>query len=241
MAASRLLIEYDGSGFAGWACQPGKRTVQAELEAALAQLRGGEPTRLTVAGRTDAGVHALGQVASYAGDPVAAHNLNGVLARDIVVHSCEAAPEGFSARYDATWRAYRYRLLCRRARSPFEEGRALFWPHTLDVEALHACAALVPGVHDFTAFTPTETSHRLFEREVHAAGWSREGDILSFDIRAQSFMRNMNRILVGTMLEVAGGRRTIESFAALLKGAHRRDAGPTAPAHGLYLVAVGYE
>ena len=122
--------------------------------------------------------------------------------------------------------------------APFERGRALWWPHAVDFEALQACAGALPGTHDFTAFTPTETYHRRFTRDVFRAEWVRDGDILEFHIEADSFMRNMNRVLVGTMLEVAGGRR--DNFANLLEGAPRSAAGNTAPAHGLYLAAVRY-
>jgi tRNA pseudouridine38-40 synthase len=161
-----------------------------------------------------------------------------VLPREIVVLSAEEAPEGFSARHDATSRTYRYRILARRTPSAFERGRSLWWPHRFDEDALHACASALPGTHDFTAFTPTQTYHQRFERTVLRAGWTRQGDVLTFEIEAKSFMRNMNRILVGTMLEVAQGRR--EDFAKLLEGAPRSDAGDTAAPHGLYLTSVSY-
>ena len=236
---ARLDIEYDGTRFAGWARQPGLRTVQAELERALAVVLGRE-VALTVAGRTDRGVHATGQVASHPGEPARATSLNALLPADVAVTASAAAPDGFDARGDALSRTYRYRVLAQPTRSAFEHGRALWWPHRLDRDLLHACAAALPGSHDFTAFTPTETGHVRFRRVVYRAGWEERGDVLQFEIEADTFMRHMNRVLVGTMLQVAGGRRSVESFAALLDGAHRRDAGPTAPAHGLYLVAVSY-
>src|SRR2546423_100145 len=151
---ARLLLEYDGSDFAGWARQPGLRTVEQELEDAIATVRG-EPAQLVVAGRTDAGVHARGQVASHAGDPAPAEALNGVLPVDVRVLASEIAAEGFDARRDAKSRTYRYRVLARQAGNPFERHRALHWRHLLDREALDACAAAVLGSHDFTAFTPT--------------------------------------------------------------------------------------
>jgi tRNA pseudouridine38-40 synthase len=132
-------------------------------------------------------------------------------------------------------------VLARRMRSAHERGRALFWPHRVDIAGLEACAAVLPGSHDFTAFTPTETDHVRFEREVIAASWRAHGDILEFWIEADAFMRQMNRVLVGTMLEVAAGRRSVEDFAALLEGRPRADAGPTAPPHGLYLAEVRYD
>jgi tRNA pseudouridine38-40 synthase len=125
-----------------------------------------------------------------------------------------------------------------------QRGRALHWPHALDLDALGACARMLAGTHDFTAFTPTDTEHVRFSRDVFAAFWRRggqEGELLEFWIEADAFMRNMNRVLVGTMLEVAGGRRDLDSFEALLAGRPRSAAGPTAPAHGLYLAGVGYD
>lgn len=240
----RLDIEYDGSRFSGWARQPGLRTVQGELEAALETVLR-ERVELTVAGRTDAGVHALGQVASFRTDAAVpsdlARRLNGLAPDDLAVTAAAAAPDGFDARGDATSRTYRYRLLARSAPSPFEQGRALWWPHQVDRAALDACAAALPGTHDFTAFTPTQTDHVRFERDVLSAGWESEpDDVLVFRISADAFMRSMVRVLVGTMLEVASGRRTPEDFVALLSGAPRTAAGDTAPPHGLYLESVGY-
>jgi tRNA pseudouridine38-40 synthase len=239
---ARLLIEYDGTEFSGWARQPGRRTVQGELERALRILLRRDAVSLTVAGRTDAGVHASGQVASYAGDPVRSDGLNALLPNDVAVVECVAAAPGFDARRDATSRAYCYRLLTRRARSPHERRRALHRPQMLDRQALRECAGALAGTHDFTAFTPTETAHVRFERDVYAATWhEREGGLLEFTIEADSFLRNMNRVLVGTMLEVAEGRRSVAEFAELLSGRPRSDAGITAPPHGLHLVGVGYD
>jgi len=239
----RLDIEYDGSGFSGWAEQPGLRTVQGELEAALATVLR-EPVSLTVAGRTDAGVHALGQVASFeTGAELPrdlARSLNGVGPGDVAVTAAAVVEDGFDARRDARSRSYLYRVLARRAPSPFERGRALWWPHRIDRDALEACAAALPGTHDFTAFTPTQTEHVRFQRDVLAASWRQEGDILSFRITADAFMRNMVRVLVGTMLEASGGQWTPKSFERLLEGAPRTAAGETAPPHGLYLESVAY-
>ena len=141
-----------------------------------------------------------------------------MLPHEIAVLAAEPAPDGFSARFDARSRAYRYRVLARAAPSPFERHRALWWPHAIDLPALEACGAALAGTHDFTAFTPTDTYHQRFERDVRSAAWRREGDLLVFEIEADSFMRHMNRVLVGTMLEVAGGRRSVEDFDAAAGG-----------------------
>jgi len=239
---AKLTLEYDGTPFAGWAAQPGRRTVSCELERALSiVLR--EPVSVTAAGRTDKGVHALGQVVSYEGPLPALRAINAVLPAEVAVLAAESVPDGFSARRDATGRSYLYRLLARPMPSPFERTRSLWWPHAVDEDALGACADALHGVHDFTAFTPSESYHRHFRREVRSAVWERTGPwghVLEFRIEADSFLRHMNRVLVGTMLEVASGRRSAESFIELLTGRPRSEAGATAPPHGLYLAGVRY-
>lgn len=253
----RLDIEYDGSAFRGWARQEGGvDTVQARLEEALQiALRSEGPVELTVAGRTDSGVHALGQVASFTFEgempTTIVRSLNGLTPRSIAVRAI-APVAGFDARRDAVSRTYCYRILTRRSDSPFALNRAWWISRPIDRGLLDSCAKALAGQHDFTAFTPTETYHQRFERVIHSAEWIEEGDLtaaagvpaggdsIQFWITGDSFMRNMVRILVGTMIEVADGSRSLADFEALLNGAERPEAGVTAPPQGLYLVCVDY-
>ena len=216
--------------------------MQAEVERALGVVLRRTAVSLAVAGRTDAGVHAWGQVASYDGPPARPASVNALLPDDVAMLDCVAAGPGFSARHDATSRAYCYRILTRATRSAHEHELALHWPQPLERDLLHACARALIGTHDFTAFTPTETEHVRFSRDIVSAAWREiASDRLEFWIEADAFLRHMNRVLVGTMLEVAGGARSLADFEQLLKGRTRSAAGPTAPPHGLYLAGVGYD
>ncbi len=233
-----LTLEYDGTPFRGWAAQPGLPTVESALRQALAETFSSAES-LAVAGRTDTGVHALGQVVSVdveGGPPPerATAALNARLPDNIIVISAAEAPEGFHARHSARSRSYRYRLFTRSTPSPFEVRRSWWLPRPLDEDGLVAAAAELVGEHDFRAFTPTQTQHEVFVRLVERAEWIRCGDHLDFEITAESYLRHMVRSLVGTMIESPA------SIPGVLDGRARSEAGATAPPWGLYLVSVAY-
>ena len=235
----KLTLEYDGTDFHGWAAQPELRTVEGVVREALRDVYS-RYDKLAVAGRTDTGVHARGNVVSIEADggpPAerAADALNAALPDDVAVVAAEEAADDFHARHSAKSRSYRYRIWRRRAPSPFEQRRSWWMPRPLDEEQLADAADLLLGEHDFRAFTPTETQHEVFGRNVLAAAWHRRGDALEFEITAASFLRHMVRTLVGTMIELPP-----ERIEPLLSGRPRSEAGSTAPPYGLYLEHVGY-
>jgi tRNA pseudouridine38-40 synthase len=239
------LVEYDGANFAGWAVQPEVRTVEGVLSEALRTVLR-HAVKMSVAGRTDAGVHASGQVVSFASDsevrpPTLAYKTTAVLPEDLALRRCVRVEESFDARKDAKSRSYEYRIVNDPIRSPLKRRRAIYAARRMDFDLLQEAAKLLKGTHDFRAFTPSRTYHVRFERIVTESLWERSGDLLVYGITADSFLYGMVRALVGTMLEVADGGREMASFVSLLSGGERSEAGPALPSRGLTLVGVGYE
>ncbi len=237
--ATKLTIEYDGAGFRGWAKQPGERTVQSELERALATIRR-EETALTVAGRTDAGVHAWAQVASHAGAPATARSLNSVLPDDVVVLASEEVPEGFDARSQARSRTYCYRIWNQRQPSALLRGRVWWCAYRLDRGLLDEAAAALVGEHDFEAFTLSQQPYGHYRRRMLSAEWREREGVLEFWITGEAFTRRMVRAVTSFQIDIARGARRLEDFERLLLGAPRAEGGGTAPAEGLYLASIGF-
>lgn len=239
------LVEYDGARFAGWAAQPDRRTVEGELSRAFRTVLR-QPVKLSVAGRTDAGVHASGQVVSFEVETdlrpsLVSYKATAVLPEDVALRRCVAVPEDFDARRDARSRSYEYRLVNDEIRSPLRRLRAAYEPRQLDFGLLKEAGTMVRGGHDFRAFTPSKGYHIRFGRVVTESSWTREGDLLTYRITADSFLYGMVRTLVGTMREVALGKRDLGHFEALLSGGERKQAGPADAARGLTLTGVGYD
>lgn len=239
------LVEYEGTDFAGWAAQPERRTVEGVLTEALSTVLR-QPVKMSVAGRTDAGVHASGQVVSFRADTelrpaLISYKTTAVLPKDVALRRCIAVPDEFDARRDARSRTYEYRLVNDEIRSPLQRYHAGYAPQKLDLDLLSATARLVEGTHDFRAFTPQKSYHVRFERVVTDSRWTKDHDLLRYRITADSFLYGMVRTLVGTMLEVAGGKRDLTEFDRLLSGGRRSEAGPAIPSNGLTLVGVGYD
>ncbi len=238
-------MEYDGTEFTGWAAQPETRTVEGTLSEALRTVLR-QPVKMSVAGRTDAGVHASGQVVSFEAETelephAIAYKATAVLPEDLALRRCVAAGEDFDARRDAKSRSYEYRVVNDPVRSPLKRRRAIYVARDLDFDLLHDAARLVRGTHDFRAFTPSRTYHVRFQRVVTESFWERSGDLLVYRVTADSFLYGMVRTLVGTMLEVADGGRELASFERLLSGGERSEAGPAVASRGLTLAGVGYE
>lgn len=241
------LVEYDGAEFAGWASQPGLRTVESTLSEALRTvLRQPQAVKLAVAGRTDAGVHASGQVVSFDIEtdldaPSIAYRTTAALSPDLALRRCVVVDDAFDARRSARGRSYEYQVVNAPVRSPLIRRHASYVARKLDLALLQQAAALALGTHDFRAFTPAKSYHIRFGRTVTESWWKKRDDLLIYGITADSFLYGMVRTLIGTMLEVADGRRDLADFERLLSGALRSEAGPSVPSRGLTLVDVEYD
>jgi tRNA pseudouridine38-40 synthase len=241
----RLTLEYDGTCYHGWQRQKNALSIQEVIETALSRITG-ETVRLIGSGRTDAGVHALGQVANFTTRSTVPrraflYGLNSLLPMDIAVLQAEEVPLTFHARYDALWKTYEYRLLNRPVRSPLNHLHAWWLPGSLDATAMQQAAAVLPGEHDFFAFRAAGSRPGHAVRRVQEAVWHclPEG-WLKFTITANGFLRGMVRSLVGTLVEIGKGKYPIEFLGEVLEKRDRRLAGPTAPPQGLFLVKVEY-
>lgn len=249
MRTIRLDLQYDGTDYHGFSRQPNGRTIQAELEDALRETLG-QVVAVVPAGRTDAGVHALGQVVSFETaaaleSPEIGRALNARLPRDIVVLGVREERAGFNARRDARGRSYRYTLWRGRERNVWWRRYSYHYPGALDLAVMREASRLLLGRHDFQAFTTGWSKDwrpgRGTTRTISRADWTEDGDFLYFQIRADGFLRHMVRGIVGTLLWVGRGRLSLGAVEALLRGAPRGQAGPNAPPHGLALLHVHYE
>ena len=239
-----LEIAYVGTRYAGWQRQTNALAVQQVIEAALADLAG-EPVTVVGAGRTDAGVHAEGQVASFRlprplPAPALVHGTNARLPEEVRVLRAAAVADGFHARRSAAAKVYRYRLFLGRVPPPALAPFVWAVRDDLDLSALEAAAAALPGEHDFAAFALAGAAPGPTRRRIFAAAWERRGEELLFTVAGEGFLRGMIRGLVGTLVEVGRGRRDPAGFRTLLDGARRAAAGETAPARGLVLARVDY-
>ncbi|MBI2325557.1 MAG: tRNA pseudouridine(38-40) synthase TruA [Chloroflexi bacterium] len=240
----KAQVAYDGTRYAGAQVQANAPTVQGELERALGTICG-EAVRIVLAGRTDAGVHATGQVISFRTGtqldrPSIRRGVNALLPQDIAIRDVEEASDDFHARFSATGRAYEYRIRAGAHREPLERHREHWVPQALDREAMERAARMMVGRHDFAAFATGAPQGRT-EREVRLAAWKREGTLLRFEIEANGFLRGMVRAIVGTLLWVGTGHTPVERIAGIVASKDRSRAGPNAPAAGLCLVAVRYD
>jgi tRNA pseudouridine38-40 synthase len=246
MSNFKLTIEYDGTHYSGWQRQAEEPTVQAEIERALAVMTR-SPITVVAAGRTDAGVHALGQAANFRCDtrldPEAIlKGLNSLLPADIAIRECRRVSETFHARFDAKSKIYRYHILNRDTRSAVGRNYAWFLHRALDLGAMRRATEVMVGRHDFKAFESTGSPRAHTVREVMAAGWTEGEDRrLTFQIEADGFLRCMVRNIVGTLVAVGLGRLSPGSVREIMESRDRRRAGAAAPPQGLFLVAVRYD
>jgi tRNA pseudouridine38-40 synthase len=244
----KLTISYDGSNYAGWQWQPDQPTVQGAVEAAWRQITQ-EDVRITAAGRTDAGVHALGQVAGVSTESRLSNDdllraLNAVLPNDVAVLAIEPAPEGFHATRDAVGKTYRYQIHNGRVPSVFDRQFAWHYPQPLDAASMHVAGQALVGRHDFSSFETAGSERPDSIRTIHELtvrrGTDEHSDKITLEVSGDGFLYNMVRTIVGTLVEVGKGAQTVNWPTQVLAARDRRQAGQTAPPEGLFLVRVHY-
>jgi tRNA pseudouridine38-40 synthase len=246
MQRYKCIISYDGTGFSGYQVQPNKRTVQRELERVFAKIHKGQEVRVSASGRTDAGVHAKGQVIHFDSPLHIPEDkwglaLNSLLPEDISVLSVEKANERFHARFDASGKEYRYFLFLSSKRNPFQRNYAYQYPYNLNLDSMQEASRLLLGTHDFSSFCSAKTEVEDKIRTIESIELDMDAEFLTFRFIGNGFLYNMVRILVGTLLEVGSEERKPTDILEILEKKDRRFAGKTAPAHGLYLWKVMYE
>ena len=245
MTTYRLLLEYDGTTYAGWQRQPDQPTIQKALEDALLRITGRSISTIA-ASRTDAGVHALGQVVSFQSDgPLLPHEwtraLNGVLPNNVSVRQTEVEAEDFHARYDARSKTYEYRILNQQTRPALDRLRVWQVARPLDVSRMREGARSILGQRDCTSFQGPAAGTKNPVCTIHRIDWLHDGPLIRFTIQADRFLKQMVRALVGTLVEIGHGKRSPDALVTILKAKDRREAGFTAPPHGLYLLHVHYK
>ena len=240
----KLIIEYDGTAYSGWQVQPNGVTIQEVMEGALARMLGA-PAKLRSSGRTDAGVHARGMVACFnteKGLPLRAfrEGLNTLLPNDIAVRDACEVPLRFNPRADARAKHYRYTILLDNLRSPLARHTAWRLPGRLDLDAMRAACSLFVGEHDFAAFRASNCAAKTTVREINSLELVQDGPFIHLDVNGSGFLKNMVRVMAGTIVEVGQGRREPQQVAELLRDGNRQQSGMTAPSHGLCLMQVYY-
>jgi tRNA pseudouridine38-40 synthase len=246
MARMKVTVAYDGTDFAGYQIQPSGRTVQGTIQSVLQKMHKGEAVQISASGRTDAGVHAVGQVFHFdtemniPGDAWG-KALNAMLPSDILIKDVAEVPDSFHSRFSASSKEYHYKLLVSKKRDVFRRNHMFHYPYPLNIRDIQKACGYFLGTHDFTSFSSARSEVADKVRTIFALELLEEGETLTFKIKGSGFLYNMVRIITGTLLEVGQGKRKPEDIKAIIAGEDRALAGKTAPAHGLYLHQVNYQ
>ncbi|MCM3719785.1 tRNA pseudouridine(38-40) synthase TruA [Fictibacillus phosphorivorans] len=246
MARMKVTVAYDGTDFAGYQIQPSGRTVQGTIQSVLQKMHKGEAVQISASGRTDAGVHAVGQVFHFdtemniPGDAWV-KALNAMLPNDIVIKRVEEVTNSFHSRFSAESKEYHYKLLVRKQPDVFRRNHLYHYPYPLNIQAMQSACVSFIGTHDFTSFSSARSEVADKVRTIYSLELLEEDEVLTFKIKGSGFLYNMVRIIVGTLLEVGQGKRTPDEISGMIAAKDRALAGKTAPAHGLYLHQVNYQ